>query len=32
LSFAELVIAAAPNGGSDIDIAERRRHRSQFME
>jgi hypothetical protein len=32
LSFVELIVAAAPNGYSHIDIADRRRHRSDFLE
>ena len=32
LSFIALVVAAAPNGCSYVDIAERRRHRSEFIE
>jgi hypothetical protein len=32
LSFVELVVAAAPNGRSHIDIADRRRHRPEFFE
>jgi hypothetical protein len=32
LSFVELVVTAAPNSCSHIDIAEQRRRRSQFME
>jgi hypothetical protein len=32
LSFVELVVAAAPNGRSHIDTADRRRHRPEFFE
>jgi hypothetical protein len=32
LSFVELVVAAAPNGCTHIDIADSRSHRSEFFE